>query len=100
HASEKETAACAAACVLLQELDDRLPADLLLAVRDDADVDRERAVRRQQPGGGEEHPELTLVVGDSARIEPLVADGGLERIGLPELERGRRLDVEVAVAED
>ena len=33
------------------------------------------------------HPELALVVGDAARVEPLAADGRLERIGLPELER-------------
>src|SRR5215213_6863063 len=33
-------------------------------------------------------------------IEPLVANGRLEGIRLPELERRRRLHVEVAVAED
>jgi hypothetical protein len=48
----------------------------------------------------QEHEELALVVGDAASVEPFVAKRRLERVGLPELERRRRLDVEVAVADD
>src|SRR5213078_814754 len=44
--------------------------------------------------------ELTLVVRDAARVDPLVADRRLERLALPQLERRRRLHVEVAVDED
>ena len=100
HAAVEDHARVGAALVLRQELDDRLAADLLLAVRDDADVDRKRALGREQAGGVQEHPELPLVVGHPARVQPLVADRRLERIRLPELERRRRLDVEMAVAED
>ena len=100
HPAVEDHARVRAALVLLEELDDRLPADLLLAVRDDAEVDRERALGREQPGRVQEHPQLALVVGDAARVQPLAADRRLEGIRLPELERRRRLDVEVAVAED
>ena len=100
HAAVEDHAGVRAALVLLEELDDRLAAHLLLAVRDDTDVDRECALCSEQAGGVQDHPELALVVGDAASVEPLVADRRLEGIGLPELERRRRLDVEMAVAED
>ena len=100
HAAVEDHAGVGAALVLLEELDDRLAADLLLAVRDDANVDRQRAVGREQARRVQQHPELALVVGDAAGVDPLVADRRLERVGLPQLERRRRLHVEVAVAED
>ena len=96
----KMTHAVGAALVLAEKLDDRLPADLLLAVRDDAEVDRQRTVGGEQAGRVQQHPELALVVCDAARVEPLVPDRRLERVRLPELERRRRLHVEVAVGED
>ena len=100
HAAVEDHARIGAPLVLRQEFDDRLAADLLLAVRDDPDVDRKGALGRKLPGGVQEHPELPLVVGHPSRVQPLVADRRLERIRLPELERRRRLDVEMAVAED
>ena len=84
HAAVEDHAGVGAALVLLEELDDRLAADLLLAVRDEADVDRERSVGGEQAGRVQQHPELALVVRDAARVEPLVADRRLERIRLPE----------------
>ena len=48
HAAVEDHAGVGAALVLLEELDDRLAADLLLAVGDDADVDRQRAVGGEQ----------------------------------------------------
>src|SRR6185503_12893678 len=49
---------------------------------------------------GEQHVQLALVVDRAARVQVLVPDLRLERVRLPELERVRRLHVEVAVAED
>src|SRR6185437_301075 len=43
--------------------------------------------------------QLPLVVGDTPTVEVPVADLGLERRRLPEIERVLGLDVEVAVAE-
>ena len=47
HAAVEDHADVGAALVLLQELDDRLAADLLLAVGDDAEVDRQGRPRRR-----------------------------------------------------
>ncbi len=80
--------------------DDRVAPDLLLAVEGEADVDRQLAGGCELPDGLDEHEEVPLVVGDAARVEPAVSLRQLERRGLPELERVRRLDVEVRVAED
>src|SRR5581483_9502108 len=46
------------------------------------------------------HVELALVVGGAARVQVPVANLRLEWVAVPELERVRRLHVEVAVAED
>ena len=86
--------------ILLDPLHDRVASDLLLAVEREADVDG------QLPGGGEaggrldEEEQVAFVVGDTAREEVPVPLRELERGGLPELERVRRLDVEVRVAKD
>ena len=86
---------------LLEELDDRLPADLLLAVAGDPQMLTGSApVRGEQRRALQQRPELALVVRDAARVEPLVANRRLERLAVPELERRRRLHVEVAVDED
>ena len=60
----------------------------------------QRALRSEQRRALQQRPELALVVGDAARVNPLVADRRLERLALPQLERRRRLHVEVAVDED
>ena len=80
-----------------EEVDDRVAADLLLAVAADTDVDRKLAGLRELAGAREERIELALVVDRAAPVEIPVADLGLERIALPELERCGRLDVEMAV---
>src|SRR5438105_13740079 len=85
--------------LLPEEVDDRVAPDLLLAVAGDADVDRQCALRCEVGGGSQEQVQLTLVVRDPAGVGPPVADGELERVALPELERRRRLHVEVAVRE-
>ena len=54
----------------------------------------------EQLGGLEQHVELALVVGDAARVEPVVALDELERSRVPELERVGRLHVEVPVKQD
>jgi hypothetical protein len=100
HAAVEDDADVGAALVLPDELDDRLPAHLLLAVGDEAEVDRQRPLGRELPRGVDRHPELPLVVRDPARVQPLVPDRRLEGIGLPELERRRRLHVVVPVDED
>ena len=53
-----------------------------------------------EPGGLEDEIGVALVVDGAPRVQVAVADLGLERVGLPEVERRRRLDVEVAVEED
>ena len=84
----------------IHPLDDRVAADLLLAVEGEADVDRQLAGRRELPDGLDEHEEVPLVVGHTTRVQPSVALRQLEGRRLPELERVGRLDVEVRVAED
>src|SRR5262249_60670799 len=75
------------------------PAGLLLRVAGEADVHGQLAGRRQLRGRLGEHVELALVVDDAPAEEPAVALGERERIRVPELERIRRLDVDVAVDE-
>ncbi len=58
------------------------------------------ACARELARGVEQHVELALVVDRAASVEVVVADLGLERIRVPELERVGRLHVEVPVAED
>ena len=86
--------------VRLEEARDRVAARLLLAVADDAEGHGQRALGRERLDRLQLHPELALVVGDAARVEPLAAHLGGERVALPELERVRRLHVVVPVDED
>ncbi len=97
HPTVEDDAGVGAALVRLEEVHDRVAADLLLAVRDDSDVHRQRVPLPKELGGLQERVELTLVVGDAARVEPAVALRELERRRLPEVERRGRLDVEVTV---
>ena len=77
-----------------------MPADLLLPVERDPDVDRQRPLLGEQTGGLEDEVRVALVVGRASRVEVAVAHLRLERVGLPEVERRRRLDIEVPVEED
>src|SRR5205814_10137427 len=81
-------------------VDDRVAADLLLAVAGEAQVDRERVRLDELLRRLEQDEDLALVVGDAARVRPAVPHRQLERLALPEVERRGRLHVEVAVAED
>ena len=97
HAAVEDDAGVGPAVVLLEELDNRVTADLLLPVACDADVHRQRVVGAQQLRRLEQGVELALVVGDPARVEPAVALLELERGRLPKVERRGRLHVEVPV---
>ena len=100
HDAVEDDPRVGAAFVALEELDDRVAADLLFAVAAEADVHGQLALQRQLAGGGELHVEVALVVDRAAAVEVVAADLGLEGRRVPQLERVRRLHVEVAVAED
>ena len=100
HVGVEDHRRVGAALVGREEVDDRVAADLLLAVAAEPDVDRQLARPCELAGGREQQVELALVVDRAAAVEVAVAELRLERIALPELERRRRLHVEVAVAED
>ena len=71
---------------------------LLLALEHEREVDRGRPPdRAQRLERGEVHDELPLVVGDAAADEPAIADEGLERGVLPQVERVDGLHVVMAV---
>ena len=99
HAAVEDDRRVCAALVGLEELDDRMPAGLLLAVAAEADVHRQLARARELARRGEQHVELALVVDGAAAVQVVAADLRLERVALPQLERVGRLDVEVAVAD-
>ena len=86
--------------VRVDPLLDRVAADLLLAVEGEADVDGQRALLGQLAHGLDEDEHVPLVVRDSARVQAAVPLRELERGRLPQVERIRRLHVEVRVAED
>jgi hypothetical protein len=76
-----------------------VPAGLLLAVTGEAHVDRQLSGDGQLARRGQEHVELTLVVGDPASVDVLAPDLGLKRRRLPQVQRVLGLHVEMAVAE-
>ena len=82
-----------------EEIDDRVPTDLLLAVARHPDVHGQRPGRGELRDRLEDHVEVALVVGDAPGEELAVADSRLEGRALPQLERRRWLHVEVAVDE-
>ena len=67
HAAVEDDRRVAAALVGGEEVDDRVPAGLLLAVAAEADVDRQLAGLRELARGDEQHVELPLVVDRAAR---------------------------------
>ncbi len=100
HAAVEDDGRVGVAPVGLEPLHDRVAAHLLLAVARDAQVDGELARGPEELRRLQEHVQLALVVDDAAAEEPTVTLDERERLGVPELERIRRLDVEVPVAED
>ena len=96
----KMIAGVGAAVVVGEEVDDRVAADLLLAVAATRTLTGSAPSAASSSRRLQQQVELALVVGDAARVEPLVADLGLERRALPHVERVGRLDVEVAVDHD
>ena len=99
HPAVEDDPRVGAALVGGEPVDDRVTTDLLLAVAGEAQVDGKLTRLGEQLRCLEEHPELALVVRHAPSVEPFAAHRGLERRCLPELERRRRLNVEVAVAE-
>ena len=99
HPTVEDDAGVDRLVVALEVADDCVAARLLLAVADHPERDRRRARGDELLDRLELHPELSLVVGDAARVQPLAAGLGDERLGLPQLEWRRRLDVVVAVHE-
>src|SRR5581483_9627435 len=91
HAAVEDDGGVGAALVAREEVDDRVAADLLLAVAAEADVHRQLAGERELARRGELHVEEALVVDGAAAVEVLTADLRLERRRLPELQRVRRL---------
>ena len=68
-APSRISAASASPSIGVDPLDDRVAADLLLAVEGEADVDRELTRGGELPHGLDEHEHVPLVVGDPAREE-------------------------------
>src|SRR2546423_1243857 len=83
HARVEDDARVAAAFVLREELDDRVPTGFLFAVAAEADVDGKRVISRELRGRLQQHVELALVVCDAAAVDPPVADGRFEGRRLP-----------------
>ena len=100
HAAVEDDACIRAAVVDGEVVDDRVAADLLFAVAREAQVDRKRVRLDELLRRLQEDEELALVVGDPARIRPLVLDRERERVALPQLERRGRLHVEMPVTEN
>ena len=76
-------------------------ADLLLALDEELDVERQAAALLQvRLDRLDVHEHLALVVGGAARVDLAVAHGRLERRAGPQLDRIDRLHVVVAVEED
>ena len=100
HVRVEDHAGVGAALVLRDPVDDRVAADLLLAVARDPHVDGQRALGGERRGRLQQEVELPLVVSDPACVEPLVADRRLEGRTLPEVERIGWLDVEMPVDHD
>ena len=100
HAAVEDEAGVGAALVSGEEVDDRVSADLLLAVEGHADVHGKRSFLGEQLDGLQGKVGVALVVDRAAAVQVAVADLRLEGIRLPEIERRGRLDVEVAVEED
>jgi hypothetical protein len=99
HARVEDHRCVGASFVGGQVVDDLVAARLLLAVAGEANVDRQLTCRGQLGRGLHEHVQLTLVVDDPARVEPFAALLEREGVGLPEVERVGRLDVDVPVDE-
>ena len=87
HAAVEDEAGVGSALVI-GEADDRVSADFLLTVEGDADVDGQRALLGEQPGGLQREVGVALVVHGAAAVQVAVSKLGLERIRLPEVERG------------
>src|SRR5436190_11374025 len=76
-----------------------MPTGLLLGVAGHADVHRQLARGSEFRRGLQQDVQLALVVDDPARVEPAGALLQRERVGLPQIERIGRLDVDMPVDE-
>ena len=86
--------------VIVDELLDRLGADLLVSLEEEAKVDRDATgCSHPRLEGLEMHEELPLVVSGAPRVHAIVLVSRLERRSNPFVEGVDRLDVVVAVDE-
>ena len=100
HAAVEDDRRVGAALVGREEVDDRVPAGLLLAVAAEADVDRQLAGLRELARGGEQHVELALVVDGAARRRGSRRESRARTASLSQSSSGvGRLHVEVPVTE-
>ncbi len=99
HAAVEDDRGVRPALVGGEPVDDRVAADLLLAVARKAEIDGQLACSGEKLRGLEQHEELSLVVRDSSRIQPSIPVDELERRRPPQLERIGWLHVEMPVAE-
>ena len=82
-------------------LGDRLAADFLLALNQELHIERKCAMHGLQGFDGlDVHVHLTLVIAGATGIDVAVADGWLKGRRVPKLQRVRRLNVVVPVAEN
>jgi hypothetical protein len=92
---------CELAAMLVEEMPEVRAADLLLALDQEADVERKRAFLRKEGFGHlQSHEHGALVVGRAAGVDATLADGRLERGSRPLGLVAGRLHVVVAVDED
>ena len=84
-----------AVLVGVEELDEGVGADLLLALDEHDEVDRQLVA--EDPDGAEVGGDAGLVVGGTAAVEPVTPLGGLPRRGVPVGVVVLRLDVVVGV---
>src|SRR5450759_1237204 len=99
HRGVEDQASVGSALVRGQELGDRATADLLLAVADKTDIDRQSVLTGERAGRLEQHEELPLVIRAATPVEPAVPLDEREGLRLPELEWIDCLNVEMPVAE-
>src|SRR5438874_9975104 len=97
HPTVEDDASIGATLVVTAEVDDRVSADLLLAVAGDPEVYRQCTFSTKQLRRLQQREELALVVGDATGVVPTVALGELEGRRIPEFERRGRLHVEMPV---
>ena len=97
HGAVEDDRAVGAALVLVHVAQDARATDFLLALQQNAYVQRQVAGAGEGAGDVQQRQEVALVVARAARVEPAVAHDGIEGVGRPEAARLGRLHVVVPV---